>query len=158
MHITKCILLCSTALKICIQNPPNNLAKISNTDSKLTPRWKERSGADQKNGCGGTISAASPGCARIPSQELRPPRERSRPGRRGASGTDGQIPCPSSSTLSGLKGERKKKKKASSGKIGALCSCVYVCAHTHVFLSLRDKVLVPCISLSPQGYLITADR
>lgn len=146
MHITKCILLCSTALKICIQNPPNNLAKISNTDSKLTPRWKERSGADQKNGCGGTIRAASPGCARIPSQELRPPRERSRPGRRGASGTDGQIPCPSSSTLSGLKGERKKKKGKQRQNWRSLF--VRVCVRAYPRISFPPRQCAGAVHLS----------
>lgn len=85
-QITKCPLFSSTALKICIENPllsshpPNNSAQISSTDSKLTPRWKAKSGAERRSGCGETIRAASPGCARIPSQGLVPAAAEEPPG------------------------------------------------------------------------------
>lgn len=122
-HITKCPLFSSTALKICIENPllsshpPNNLAQISSTDSKLTPRWKAKSGAERRGGCGETIRAASPGCARIPSEfrrrGLSPPRARSRPGRRGVrgarGGARGSPPRPARSHSFRLKRKRKKE-------------------------------------------------
>lgn len=156
-QITKCPLFSSTALKICIENPllsshpPNNSAQISSTDSKLTPRWKAKSGAERRSGCGETIRAASPGCARIPSQGLVPAAAEEPPraaGERavGAGGSEGQPPRPARSHSFRLKRKRKKegggkkrRKKKGSGKIGALCACVCVCAHTHVFLPPETK-------------------
>lgn len=174
-QITKCPLFSSTALKICIENPllsshpPNNSAQISSTDSKLTPRWKAKSGAERRSGCGETIRAASPGCARIPSQGLVPAAAEEPPraaGERavGAGGSEGQPPRPARSHSFRLKRKRKKegggkKRKKKRQRQNWRSLCVRVCVRAYPRIpSPRDKVLVLCISLSPQGYLITADR
>lgn len=132
-----------------LKTSPRTHLTIQLKPRALTANWllagrkegrKERSGAEQRSGCGAAIHAASPGCARIPSQGLYPPRARSRPGRRGAgSGSPGDpraaaglVQCHSLRFKQGRgkKGGGGKKRGGGKGssKIGALCLCLCVCA------------------------------